>query len=395
MTLTRDAAGQAAQEQQLAHAVALRRDLHRHPEVMFNEHRTAAVVRGELDALGIPWKPCAGTGTVAVISGTRAPVAGAPRIALRADLDALPLTESTGLPYASVHAGVMHACGHDGHTASLLAAAAALKARADELPAPVTLLFQPAEEGGHGGKMMVEAGAVDAVDEVYAWHNWPPFPLGTARVAPGPMMAANGEWTAVITGRGGHAAQPHQCIDPIVTGAHFVTMAQQIVSREVPPGEAAVVTVTCFHGGTADNIIPDAVEMIGTVRAATTTLRDHLATRVQAVLNAACAASGATPTFKYVPCYPATVNNPACAARAAAALADLLGEAAVSAVGMPLMAAEDFGYFTSAKPGAFILLGAGRPGQAFEPCHSPRFDFNDELIPVAVRLCLRLAGLPA
>lgn len=371
------------------HATRLRHDLHRHPELMYREERTAGVVRAELDRLGIAWTACAGTGTV----GRLAERAPGPCIALRADLDALPLSELTGLPYASATPGVMHACGHDGHTASLLAAAAYLKTREAELPGPVRLVFQPAEEGGHGAKRMVEGGALDGVAEIYGYHNWPPLPWGSAACPLGPVMSANGEWTATITGRGGHASQPELCIDPVLAGSHFVTLVQQVVSRQVAPQEAAVVTVTCFHAGTADNIIPESAELVGTVRAGTTTRRDEIATKVAAVLDAACAPSGATARFDFRPCYPATVNHLVQATRARAALIAELGPSALHDERLPLMAAEDFGYYLERTPGAFLLLGSGRDGRTLEPCHSPRFDFDDGLIPLVVRLWARLAGL--
>ncbi len=298
------------------------------------------------------------------------------------------------MPWTSLQPGIMHACGHDGHTASLVAAAEYLKSQEDALPGRVVLLFQPAEEGGHGARLMVQEGALAGVDEVYGWHNWPPLPLGTLACPDGPVMAANGEWSAVIEGRGGHASQPHQTIDPIATGAAFVSLAQQIVARQVSPTDAAVVSVTCFHAGTADNIIPDTAELVGTVRAATTTLRDELARRTQVVLEAACAVSGARCRWDYHPTYPATVNQAACAARVRTAALALLGPGCLLDGGLPIMAAEDFSYFLQAKPGAYFLLGAGRPGAVLEPCHSPRFDFNDELIPAAVRLWAMLAGLP-
>ena len=371
-----------------AHAIALRRALHREPELMHHEHDTAAAVRAELDRLGIAWRACAGTGTVARLGS------GSGRhLAFRADLDALALTELTGVPWASRRPGLMHACGHDGHTASLLAAAAWLKLRERDLPGPVTLLFQPAEEGGHGAQAMCADGALDGVDAVYGYHNWPAIPFGRAACPPGPVMGANAEWTVTITGRGGHASAPHLAIDPIVAGAHFVTLAQQIVARQIAPQDAAVVTITCFHSGTADNIIPEIAELIGTVRAATTATRDDLARRVEACLHAACAASGARGKFVYRPCYPATVNDPAASCLASAALERVLGPGAVDDRGMPLMAAEDFGYFLTQRPGAFILLGAGRPGEPVEGCHSPRFDFNDDLIAVVVRLWADLAGV--
>jgi len=371
------------------HAVRIRHDLHRHPELMHEEHRTAQVVRTALDALGIAWRACSVTGTVAQLGAGRAGRC----VAFRADLDALPLQEASGVAWASEHPGKMHACGHDGHTASLLAAAAWLKAREAGLPGPVVLIFQPAEEGGHGAQKMISDGALAGVDEIYGWHNWPPIPFGQARIAAGAIMASNGEWDAVITGRGGHASQPHQTIDPIVAGASFVTLVQQVVSRQISPTQAGVVSVTCFHAGTFDNIIPDAATLVGTVRAATTALRDDLARRTEDMLVKTCALSGATASFTYRPCYPATVNHPAQAARAQGVLEAVLGADQVSADGLPLMAAEDFGCFLQHCPGAFFLLGAGRDGRTMEPCHSPRFDFEDALIPLAVRIWAGLAGL--
>ncbi len=377
-------------EQLLARARDLRHDLHRHPELTNQEKRTAATVRARLDALGIRWRACAGTGTVAEI----APDARGACRALRCDLDALPLTESTGVPWTSVHPGVMHACGHDGHTASLLGAAEWLKLHEAILPGRVVLLFQPAEEGGHGGRAMVEQGALTGVDEVYGWHNWPPIPLGRVACPPGPVMAANGEWSARISGRGGHASMPHQTIDPIAAGAAFVTLVQQVVARQTAPTDAAVVSVTCFHAGTADNIIPDQAELVGTVRAATTSLRDELARRTEAVLNHCCAIAGASGIFDYHPTYPATVNDPRCAATVLEACMRVLGANCVAQAAMPIMAAEDFSYYLQERPGAYFLLGAGKPGATLEPCHSPRFDFADELIPTAVALWAILAGAP-
>lgn len=370
----------------VARAVELRRDLHRHPEPTWQERRTAAVVRAELDRLGIPWRACAEHGTVARLAAGRA----GRHVAFRADLDALPIREESGAPYASVVPGCMHACGHDGHTACLLAAAAWLKRQEAHLPGPVTLLFQPAEEGGHGARRMVEEGALEGVDAVFAFHNWSGLPAGAWGCPDGPVMAANGEWTAVIEGRGGHAGSPHDCVDPVLAGAHFTVLAQQLVSRATPPQQAAVVSVTMFHAGSADNAIPERAELSGTIRAATSERREALAAGLARILEAACAASGARGRLDYHPTYPATINHPAEAARARAALAAVLGAEREVRDGWPLMAAEDFAYMLAARPGAYILLGTGHP----EPCHSPRFDFDDRLIPVALRLWAALAGLP-
>ncbi len=369
-----------------ARATAIRHDLHRHPELTWQERRTAGVVRDELTRLGIAWTPCAEHGTVARL----APGRGGRHVAFRADLDALPIHELTGCAHQSTIAGHMHACGHDGHTASLLGAAAWLKQHEDRLPGAVTLLFQPAEEGGHGARRMVEEGCLSGIDAVFGYHNWSGLPAGHYACPDGPVMAANGEWTARIHGRGCHAAAPQDGIDPVLTGAHFTVLAQQLVSRQSAPQEAAVVSVTCFHAGTADNVIPDHAELVGTVRAATTERREALAAGLRRVLDAACLASGARGELEYTPTYPATVNHAGEAQRARGALERILGPGRCVSAGIPLMAAEDFSYYLQAAPGAYILLGTGRA----EPCHSPRFDFDDALIPLAIRLWAELAGLP-
>jgi len=381
------------------HAIQLRHDLHAHPELAFEERRTTERVRAELTRLGIAWEPCTDTGTLAHLgsdaSDTDAPGAarGPRRIALRADLDALPVEEQTGLEYRSKLPGRMHACGHDGHTASLLAAAAWLKLHEAQLPGPVTLIFQPGEEGGHGAKRMIEAGALDGVDEVYGFHSWPAIPAGRAVAMAGTVMAANGRFYARARGRGGHASQPETCIDPIVTLAGFVTQVQQVVSRRVAPQRAAVVTVGSFHGGTASNIIPDVAECEGTIRASTTEELARISELCEQVFRGVCQAAGAKPEWRWQPDYPATVNHPQAAERAARAVERVLGPDALWDRGIPIMAAEDFSYFAERVPGCFLLLGAGREGQPFEACHSPRFDFDDALIPVVVRLWAELAGL--
>jgi len=367
----------------------VRHDLHAHPELRFEEVRTAGVVRDELERLGIPWEPCAGTGTLARLA------IGAPgsHLAFRADLDALPVEEKTGLPYASRHSGRMHACGHDGHTATLLATAAWFKAHEARLPGPVTLVFQPGEEGGHGAKQMIEQGALAGVDAIYGFHNWPPIPAGRAACVDGPIMAANGNFRALVHGRGGHASQPESCIDPILALSHFVAQVQHVVSRRVAPQRAAVVTVGAFHAGTANNIIPDTAECIGTVRASTSEQLLEISERCSAVLRGVCEASGAEGEWTWTPDYPATLNHPTSAERARAAVRKVLGPNALWTEGLPVMAAEDFSYFAQAIPGCYLLLGSGHPNRVLEPCHSPRFDFDDGLIPVGVRLWSEVAGL--
>jgi hippurate hydrolase len=379
----------AESEALLARALALRHDLHAHPELRFEETRTAGVIRAELARLDIPWEACAGTGTL----GRLAPRARGEHIAFRADIDALPVVEQTGLPYASTHPGRMHACGHDGHTASLLAAAAWLKRHEAALPGPVTLLFQPGEEGGHGAVRMIEGGALRGVDAIFGYHNWPPIPAGRAACVDGTIMGANGHFRATVHGRGGHASQPEACIDPIVALCHFVTLAQQVVSRRAAPQSAAVVTVATLQAGTASNIIPDTASATGTIRAPTTAEREGIAARCEEALRGACLATGATPAWEWSADYPATRNDPRCAARARDALVRALGPECLVTAGIPIMAAEDFSYYCEAVPGCFVLLGAGRPGEPLEPCHSARFDYSDALIPVVVNVWADLAGL--
>ncbi len=373
----------------VARAVELRHDLHAHPELAFEEVRTTQEVRAELTRLGIEWAPCTATGTV----GRLAPDASGPGIAFRADLDALPVEEQTELPYQSTVKGWMHACGHDGHTASLLAAAALLKQQERRLSGPVTLIFQPGEEGGHGARRMIEAGALEGVSRIYGFHNWPAIPFGRAVAVEGTVMAANGQFLAIVHGRGGHASQPEGCIDPILALSSFVTQVQQVVSRRVAPQRAAVVTVGRFHAGSANNIIPDRAECEGTIRASTTAQLEEVSQLCAAVFHGTCDAAGARPEWHWTRDYPATVNHPEAAKRAREAVVRVMGPEAPWTEGVPIMAAEDFSYFAERVPGCYLLLGTGRPGKPLESCHSPRFDFDDALIPVVMRLWHDLAGL--
>jgi len=368
-------------------AVRLRRELHRHPERSWHEFQTAGRIRAELERLGLTWRACAGTGTIVDLG----PESGS-RIALRADIDALPIGEGTGKEHASVNEGVMHACGHDGHTASLLATAAWLAQHLDQLRVPVRLLFQPAEEGGHGAKKMIEEGCLEGVHEIYGYHNMPTMPYGRFASPAGAVMVSNGYFSARIVGKGGHASTPEACRDPILAGAHFVSQVQQIVSRNVPPQKAAVITVSTFHGGTARNAIPDDVVLEGTIRAAQTELRDSLAERIAEVLEGVCRAAQVTSTFEFTPAYQATVNHPQPAARLRDALAAELGPSSEELDGLPFMGGEDFSYYLAEIPGAYALVGSGSSPEA-PPLHSPRFDFNDDLIPLTVRVWSRILGL--
>ncbi|RMD63270.1 MAG: amidohydrolase [Planctomycetota bacterium] len=310
-------------------------------------------------------------------------------------MDALPITEETGVEHASLREGVMHACGHDGHTAILLGAAETLS-QLDHRPNPVTFLFQPAEESGGGGMRMRDEGALDgsilgpAVDRIFGLHGWPQLPLGVVATRPGPIMASTDEFELTIRGQQAHAAQPHLGRDPIVAAAHCVTALQTIVSRTVDPLDAAVVTIGAIHAGTASNIIPEEVRMLGTIRALRSALRDELLEAVEKVAQRTAATFSCLAEFHPYEHYPVTVNDEALAERFLALAAATFGAERVERVRAPSMGAEDFAYYCQARPGCFCWLGlAPRDGGESAPLHSPRFDFNDEAIPMGVAtLCL-------
>ena len=372
-------------------ATAFRRRLHQAPELTWQEHATAATIRRELDDHGIPWRACAGTGTVARL----APDAAGRHIALRADIDALPIDEITGKDWTSGTPGIMHACGHDGHTATLLAVARWLKTCEDHLPGPVTLLFQPAEEGGHGAREMIRDGALEGVDWVFGWHNWPPIPFGRAVCPDGPVMGANGIFEIHLAGSGGHASQPEACRDPVLAGSAIVQAIQQIVSRRIAPQASAVVSVTTFQAGGAITAIPDSAHLAGSVRVGRTEDRDAVAALLDEVVHDTARAYGVEAQVEFTPRYYATVNQPEAAAHYRGAIARVLGEEwRDETLPVPIMASEDFSYYLREVPGAFALIGADDGQGHHEPCHSPRYDFNDRLIDPVGRVFADVVGLP-
>jgi amidohydrolase len=372
-------------------AVALRRALHRRPELTWAEVATAATIRSELDRAGIPYRVCAETGTVATLAGD----APGRHVALRADIDAMPIDEATGVEWTSEHAGAMHACGHDGHTATLVATAWLLKEHETQLPGPVSLLFQPAEEGGHGAKRMIEDGALDGVDAIFGWHNWPAIPYGQAVCPDGPVMSANGTFRIEVTGEGGHASQPEACRDPVLAAAAITMALQQVVSRRLAPQQAAVVSVSSIVAPSADTVTPDKAVLGGSIRVADTVVREQVFDLIEQVAHDTAVAYGVTAITQRTPRYGATVNHPAGAAELRTVLADELGpDWHATSVAVPVMASEDFSYYLEVVPGAFALVGADDGLGHHEPCHSPRFDFNDRLIPTLARVFLRLAGAP-
>ncbi|MET9326231.1 N(2)-acetyl-L-2,4-diaminobutanoate deacetylase DoeB2 [Tsukamurella sp. NPDC003166] len=371
----------------VARATELRRELHRRPELAWGEHATAAAVRAELDAIGLAWRACAGTGTVVRL----APHAAGRHTALRADLDAMPIREATKLPYASENDGVMHACGHDGHTAALLAAARWLHRHTSSLPGPVTLLFQPAEEGGHGARGMIDDGALDGVDVVFGWHNWPGLPLGRALCPDGAVMSANGTFEVELIGRGGHAAQPEATRDPVLAAAAVVVALQQIVARRMSPQQAAVVAVTSLRAASAATVTPGSASLAGSVRAADDGARTRIFALIEEIAGATAAAHGVVAEVRTVVRYGATVNHPGPAAELRERLSTVFGPGwRDPVVPTPVLASEDFSYYLQGTPGAFALLGTGTAA----PLHSADYDFDDALLDPAARLLVGLAGAP-
>ena len=365
---------------------AWRRHIHEDPEILFDVHNTAAFVAERLREFGCD-EVVTGigrTGVVGVIKGRHGP---GKTIGLRADMDALPITEITGKPYASRNLGKMHACGHDGHTAMLLGAAKYL-AETRNFAGSVAVIFQPAEEGGGGGKEMVKDGMMERFDiaQVFGMHNLPGLPVGHFGIRPGAIMASTAEITITIKGRGAHAAQPHRSIDPIVAGSQLVVALQTIASRAVDPIESVVVTITKFHGGDAYNVIPETVQLAGTVR----TLKDEVSRRAEERMQAICAGI-ATATESDIKLdfrrnYPVTVNHDAETEFAAGVAAAIAGKTSVDRDMAPMMGGEDFSYMLKARPGAFIFMGNGDTAGL----HHPAYDFNDEAIPHGVSYWVKL-----
>lgn len=375
----------------LDHAIDFRHQLHRHPELPWQEDQTAASIRAQLDALEIPWRACATTGTLATLGAG----ASGPHIALRADIDALPIHEAVDVPWRSAQPGCMHACGHDGHSATLLATMLWLKQQEEHLPGPVTLVFQPAEEGGHGAREMIADGALDGIDEIYGWHNWPAIPYGEALCPDGPVMAGNGQFQIVVQGKGGHASQPEACRDPLLAAAAITLAMQQIVSRRLSPKHMAVVSVTSIDGKSGETVIPDAVTIGGSIRVTDINHRDQINQWITDIAGQTATSYGVAAETTVTPRYNPTVNNARCAARMRTALADEFGDQwHTSHVQAPIMASEDFSYYLEKIPGAFALIGMHDNDRFLEPCHSPRYQFNDALIERVARIFCRLVGAP-
>jgi amidohydrolase len=359
---------------------AWRRDLHQHPELALEEHRTSAMIQAKLKEFGVEEiiTGMARTGVVGVIRG-REP-GGA--IGLRADIDALPIQEATGLPHASATSGVMHACGHDGHTTMLLGAARYL-AETRNFAGTVYAIFQPAEELHGGGRIMVEEGLFERcpVDRVFGLHNWPSHPAGAFLWRVGPTMAAVANITITVLGKGAHGAQPHNGVDPIVVSGAIVAALQSVVARNVDPTESAVVTIGEIKGGSAFNVIPRDVTMRGTARWFSPAVGDILETAVGRIVRSIAVAYGASAEVDFARTYPAVINDETSTALAKAAAEAVVGEARVVPLLRPTMGGEDFSFMLNAKPGNYIMLGAGKTDKDPQ-VHSPDYDFNDDLLPI-------------
>ena len=379
---------------QAAEMAALRRDIHAHPELCFKEVRTAEVVAQKLTEWGIPVHQ--GLGTTGVVGILKNGTSGR-ALGLRADMDALPMQEFNTFSHASVHPGKMHACGHDGHTAMLLAAAQHL-AKNRDFDGTVYLIFQPAEEGGGGAREMIKDGLFEqfSMDAVFGMHNWPGSEVGKFAVSAGPVMASSNEFKITIHGKGGHAAMPHNALDPVPVACQLVQAFQTIISRNKKPIDAGVISVTMIHTGEATNVIPDHCELQGTVRTFSIEVLDMIEQRMRHMAEHICAASDMTCEFKFSRNYPPTINSVSEAEFARQVMSGIVGADNVKAQ-EPTMGAEDFSFMLMKKPGCYCFISNGdgahrEMGHGGGPCmlHSPSYDFNDELIPLGATYWVRL-----
>ncbi len=378
---------------------AIRHDIHAHPELAYNEKRTSRVVCDELKRLGVEHVGglAGGTGVLAHIPATTPEGKARGAVALRADMDALPIEEATGAPYASKTRGIMHACGHDGHTANLLGVAQVLSKLAHR-PNPVTLIFQPAEEGGAGGKRMCEDGALDGsklgprVSSIFGLHGWPQYILGDVGSRPGPLLAATDNFEIEIVGEQAHAAYPHLSRDAVVASAQIITALQSIASRNAPPTDCIVVTVAVISGGLARNVIPRSVQFAGTMRTLTPEMRRLGRERFHAITSGIAGAMGCVAKIKWEEGYPVTFNDPAMTDRFFRVARATVGDSRVQHVPTPTMGGEDFSYYGHHVPACFFILGVRPAGQDTYPgLHQPEYDFNDDALETGIELMCALA----
>jgi hippurate hydrolase len=368
--------------------VAFRRDLHRHPELSFQEKRTSEQVEKALAELGIESRRVAGTGVLADIPGG----VERPLVALRADTDALPVREETGLEYASVNDGVMHACGHDGHTTMVLAAAEMLS-KDGRLPAPVRLIFQPAEEKGLGALAMIAAGALDGVEMIFGGHVDRHYRTGQIVAHAGAVNASTDSFRIEIQGKGGHAARPHEGVDAVVVGSLLVMAIQTIVSREINPAHPSVVTVGRFDAGTASNVLAGRASLEGTIRAQEKTVRDHIVSSLSRICDSIGTLHNARVTMTLEEGTPPVVNPREMAEIARKAAVVVVGEANAVPLHTPNMGGEDFACYLERVPGCYVRLGARAPGREGFPAHSSKFEFDEAVLPIGARFFYEVARL--
>jgi hippurate hydrolase len=370
-----------------AEITAWRRDLHAHPELQYDVHRTAASVADRLKSFGCD-EVVTGIGRTGVVGVIRGRKVGDKVVGLRADMDALPIEEATGLAYTSTVPGKMHACGHDGHTAMLLGAARYL-ADTRNFAGTAVMIFQPAEEGGAGAKAMMRDGLFErfGIQEVFGMHNYPGMPVGEFAIRPGPMMGSTDSITINLEGQGSHAAFPHMGIDTVLVGAQIVNALQSIVSRNVNPVDAAVISICVFQAGEAENVIPQTAKLRGTARCLSAKVRERLRERVREVVEGTARLYGAKADLRYRSGYPILVNDEGRTDFAASVAGEIAGNDKVNRDVQPMMGAEDFAYMLEERPGAFIYLGNGDSAML----HHPAYDFNDDAIPVGTSYWVRLA----
>lgn len=380
----------------LKQATRVRRELHRVPELGYEETQTADIIRQELRRLHIDFAAgpaSAPTATVAVLGDSRKPC-----VMLRADIDALPITEASGVEWTSGRSGVMHACGHDGHTANLLGVAATLRDEAANLPVCVKLIWQPAEEGGGGGERLVQAGILNETTELgpkvaaaFGLHGWPLLPLGVIATKPGPLLAATDTFHLIFRGKGGHAAMPHHSFDPVATAAEAVMSLQQFVSRELDPTDPAVLSVAQFHAGTAHNVIPDNAEIEGTARTLSPEARVQIREAMERRARGIAEAGRCDLQFNWIPGYPPTVNDAAMTEYATRVSRDVVGAERFIPLARPTMGGEDFAYYLEKVPGCFFFLGMCPPGRdEYPPLHTDRFDFVDDAMSTGIEVMCEL-----
>ncbi len=373
-------------------AINTRRFLHQHPELSWRENNTAEVIRNQLTKLGIQWRECANTGTLAYLNFESTTTSKT--IALRGDIDALPIDEATNLNWQSKTSGCMHACGHDGHCATLLASAHWLKLNEHKLNCRVVLIFQPAEEGGHGAREMINDGALEGVDEIFGWHNWPAIPFGQLLCPDGIVMCGNGTFEITIKGTGGHASQPELCQDPVLAASAVTLALQQIVSRRIAPQQTAVVSVTSIEAQSGATVIPQQAVLSGCIRVPDETIKAQVNELIKEISEQTAASYGTRAEVKIFPRYQATINHPQQASTVRSNWQTLFGQDSLaSSIATPIMASEDFSYYLSEIPGAFALIGADDGEGHKAPCHNPEYDFNDKLIEKVCHLYASLVGI--